>query len=523
MFSCRFSAPQFVAFFALAALVAVAEVGATADSARAEVPAAFDAALAKNQPQQLRDFLEFLALPNDAIVPADVAKNADWAKAAFERAGLTAQLLENNGRPMVYASRPAVPGRKTVLFYLHLDGQPVVPSRWHQASPWIPVLKARDDNGVFAAIPTERLTQGPIDPEWRLYGRATADDKGPIAMLLAVLTAMRDASIEPTVNVKVIVDSEEEKGSPSIAQVLATNKALLQSDALVICDSPQHPTNRATIVYGNRGVIGMALTVYGAKRAAHSGHYGNVIPNPAFGLARLLAGMKNDDGRVLIPGWYAGVTIDPRTRAILAGVPDDEAAIRKSFTVAALDRVAASPQEALQYPTLNIEGLGAAQIGDKAAAIIPDRAVAAMDIRTVPEIPGARLVAAFRAYIVAHGYTLLDREPTDAERLANPRLASLTTNTSAEVAVRGSADSAVGRWTRRALTNAFGSAPVEIRMSGATVPSADMVGELKVPFLLLPLVNADDNQHADDENLRMGNYVTGITALATLLREPFPA
>jgi acetylornithine deacetylase/succinyl-diaminopimelate desuccinylase-like protein len=155
--------------------------------------------------------------------------------------------------------------------------------------------------------------------------------------------------------------------------------------------------------------------------------------------------MKDDDGRVLIPGWYDGIAIDARTKALLASVPDSPDAIRASFTVAALDRVASTPQEALQYPSLTIEGLGAAQVGEKSAAIIPDRAVAAMDIRTVPEIPAAKLVDAF-------------------ER---------------------------------------------------------MVGELKVPFLLLPLVNADDNQHTDDENLRMGNYLSSIKALETMLTEPF--
>ena len=485
---------------------------------------AIDAALAKNQAQQLREYLEFVALPDDAIVPADVAKNAAWLQAAFTRAGLPAQFLENNGKPMVFAATAMRPGVKTVLFYMHLDGQPVVPARWHQASPWIPVLKARVSDGTYAEIPMEKLLQGPIDPEWRVFARAAADDKAPIAMFLAVMTAMRDVGVTPSVNVKVIIDSEEEKGSPSIARVIGTHADLLRSDALVICDSPMHATNRPTIVYGNRGVISMALTVYGAKRAAHSGHYGNVVPNPAFGLARLLGGMKNDDGRVLIPGWYDGVTIDPRARAFLSAVPDSDEQTRQSFTLAALEHgVGATSQEALQYPSLTIEGLQAAQTGDKAAAVIPDRAVAAMDIRTVPEISGTRLLSAFRAYIAAHGYTLLDHEPSDVERLAHAKLASLTTNTSAQVAVRTSPESALGRWTRAALTRTFNAPPIEIRMSGATVPTADMVGELKIPFLILPLVNADDNQHADDENMRMGNYTNGIASFKALLAQPYPA
>jgi acetylornithine deacetylase/succinyl-diaminopimelate desuccinylase-like protein len=504
----------------VAALVTAAGASGRADDGRA----ALDAALAKNQPQQLHDFLDFIALPDDAIVPADVAKNAEWLRAAFVRAGMQSQLLANDGKPMVFAaSSPVRPAAKTVLFYMHLDGQPVVPSAWHQASPWIPILKARATDGTYAPIPTDRLFAGPIDPEWRLFARAAADDKAPIVELLAVMTALRDARLAPSVNVKVIVDSEEEKGSPSIARVLAANAALLRADALVICDMPMHASNRPTIVYGNRGVIALALTVYGPKHAAHSGHYGNIVPNPAFALARLLAGMKNDDGRVLIPGWYDGVTIDERAKAILAAVPDATAETKASFVLPALERgVAASPQEALQYPSLNIEGLQSAQVGDKAAAIIPDKAVAAMDIRTVPEIPGEQLVAALRRYIEAQGYTLLDREPTDADRLAHAKLASIATNASAAVAVRAGPDTAVGRWTRGALERAFGGAPVEIRMSGATVPTADMVGELKIPFVILPLVNADDNQHTSDENLRMGNYRSGIASFEALLTLPYP-
>lgn len=507
-------------FVLLVALI----VGCGGGARAADSKAAVDAALARNQAQQLRSFLEFISLPNDAIVAADVAKNAVWLQAAFVRAGLQSQLLENNGKPMVYASlTQGGPTAKTVLFYMHLDGQPVVPARWHQASPWIPVLKTRAADGKDSEIPMERLLAGPIDSEWRLFARAAADDKAPIAMFLAVASALRDAGVRPRVNVKLIIDSEEEKGSPSIARVIAANATLLHSDALVICDGPMHASNRPTIVYGNRGVIGMQLTVYGPKRAAHSGHYGNIVPNPAFALARLLAGMKNDAGRVLIPGWYDGVTLDARAHAILNAVPDSDASTRASFVLADLERgVAASPQDALQYPSLNIEGLAAAQVGDKAAAVIPDRAVAAMDIRTVPEIPAERLVSAFEKYIAAHGYTLLDHEPSDAERLAHAHLASLTTALSAAEAVRSGTDSPVGRWTRGAFEQAFGTPPIEIRMSGATVPTADMVSGLKIPFVILPLVNADDNQHTDDENLRMGNYLSGITTFATLLTRPFP-
>jgi hypothetical protein len=196
------------------------------------------------------------------------------------------------------------------------------------------VLKRKTANGGWEEIDSAPLFSGPLDPEWRVFGRASADDKGPIMMMLAAIDALKAGGAQPAVNVKVILDSEEEKGSPSISKVMQAHRELLRSDAIVIHDGPMHATNRPTLVFGNRGAAEARLTVYGAKVPLHSGHYGNYAPNPAQRLANLLASMKNDEGRVTVAGYYDRVKIAEADRKIMAAVPDDEAALKRRLGIA---------------------------------------------------------------------------------------------------------------------------------------------------------------------------------------------
>jgi acetylornithine deacetylase/succinyl-diaminopimelate desuccinylase-like protein len=467
------------------------------------------------------EYFELLSMPSDSINPADIQKNAAWLVKAFERRGFHAQELDNAGKPLVFASFDGNTGnRPTILFYIHFDGQPVIPTQWSQKDPWSPVVKERSDGGVWAEVDRDKLFRVDFDPELRVFARAAADDKGPIAMFLACFDALRTASQQPAIDVKVILDSEEEVSSPGIPRVVEANKALLKADALVVLDAATHASGRPTILFGNRGVTPLTLVVYGSKVPAHSGHYGNYAPNPAQRMARLLAGMKDDDGRVTIPGYYDRVTISDADRKILAEVPEDEAALNRRLGIAAADKVGSSYQEAIQFPSLNVRGLAAAEIGDKVAGIIPNKAVAELDLRTTVEADGDYLYGLVRHYVESQGYVLVDHDPTDAERAAHPRLAQLKRG-HGEDAARQNIDSAVGRWATSALARASGQAPVLVRQMGATVPTAELVQPLGLPFILVPTVNADDNQHTYDENLRMGNFLSGMKSMLGLLQTPF--
>jgi acetylornithine deacetylase/succinyl-diaminopimelate desuccinylase-like protein len=278
------------------------------------------------------------------------------------------------------------------------------------------------------------------------------------------------------------------------------------------------------VVFGNRGIAQATLTVFGARAPLHSGHYGNYAPNPALRLGALLASMKDEEGRVLIPGFYDGVRLTDADRITLEDVGDDEAALRARIGIARPESVGGNYQESLQYPSLNVRGLAAGGVGAVAANVVPSEAVAEIDMRTTPETDGRTLYELVRTHIERAGYRLVDAEPTDAERAQFDKLARFTLG-STQAAMRMPMDSAVGRWANAALLASTAPRPgepsVQIRMMGGTVPTDVLVEALQLPFLLLPTVNDDNNQHAANENLRIGNFVTGTETIYSLLTTPY--
>jgi len=499
-------------------LLAVVAVPATA-SAQAPISPQTAQKLAQGS---FREYLELLAIPDDSINAADIATNAEHLERAFQRRGFHTRRLDNQGKPLLYAEWPRqLPGTKTVLYYLHLDGQPVVDREWSQPSPWKPVVKQRSRAGAWEIVPSERLFAARLDPELRVFARSASDDKAPIMMLLAAFDGLAAAGASPATNVKVLIDSEEEKGSPAMRAVASANKDLLACDALVILDGPRHQSERPTLVFGNRGIAQVSLVVYGPSQPMHSGHFGNYVPNPAVRLARLLASMKDDDGRVTIPGYYDRVQLSAAEHQLLAATGDDEAAIRRRSGIKITDRVGANLQEALQYPSLNVRGMAAASVGDKAANIIPSQAIAELDLRTTPEAPPEYLFGLLEDHVRAHGYHLVAGPPTDQDRATYDKLATLRMG-SVSRAVRTPLESPIGAWAYASLkqTSQRGE-PVRIRMMGGSVPTDTLVEVLGAPFVIIPLVNGDNNQHTFDENMRIGHYLEGIRALTGLLRSRY--
>ena len=465
-------------------------------------------------------FRALLSLPNDANDPAHVEQNVDWMREAFERRGFSTTVLPTGGPPLLLAEQPAGEDAPTVLVYLQIDGQPVDSTRWDQESPYRPVLKAASGEG-WTTIPWERL-EGEINPDWRIFARSASDAKGPVAMFLAALDARAEAGLEVPYTLKVIMDFEEELGSPHLPPAVEVHRDALTADVLAIFDGPRHYTNRPTLSFGARGIATLTLTVFGPRVPQHSGHFGNYAPNPALRLAQLLASMKDAHGRVTIPGFYDGIEIDDRTRAILAEVPDDEAAIRRDLGIAEPDRVADTYQEAIQYPSLNVRGLASGWVGREVRTIIPATATAEIDVRLTPEVDPERLIGLIRSHVEAQGYHLVDGPPTDAERMEHPRLASFDASVEYQ-AFRTPYDARVGVWLTEALTRAFGEPPIRKRMSGGSIPIAPFITTLGVPAVGVPTVNADNNQHSPNENLRVGNYVEGVKTFLAILTQPLPA
>ncbi len=463
-------------------------------------------------------YRELLSLPNDALVPDDIWRVTEWLEGAFRSRGFETERLAMPGSDALLATRVAPDADRTVLIYLQADGQPVDPSRWFQDSPWVPALKERTADGEWNVIPWERLYDAP-DEDWRMFARSASDSKGPIAQFLTALTILDEAGTAPDFTMKVIVDTEEELGSPHLPAAVNHYRDKLAADMLVIFDGPPHVSGNPTLTFGARGIATITLTTYGPRVAQHSGHWGNYVPNPALRLAEILASMKDEEGRVTIPGFYDGITLDDETRRILAAVPDDVEALHDRMGISEPDAVARSPQEAIQYPSLNIRGMNAGWVGAQSRTIIPPTATAEIDVRLVLESDPERLVRLIREHVEGLGYRITEGEPTDEERRQHPKLASFTYNVSYQ-AYRTDFNSEPGRWLSAAFVHLFGDEPIMIRTSGGSIPISPFVTTLELPAVSVGTVNPDNNQHSPNENLRVGDFLRGIRIMTAVLSQP---
>ena len=274
-----------------------------------------------------KEYREFLSLPNDANKQDELIPNMIWCEKAFQKRGFTTERLKTKRLPLILAEKKYSGAKNTVLFYIQIDGQPVDPSKWFQEGPFIPTLKKQVNNDNWETIPWESLYKN-YDDDWRIFARSASDAKGPINSFLIALDIIEEKKIQPDYNIKVIMDMEEEMGSPNLPPAVKKFRKKLKADRLVILDGPRHPSNEPTLTFGARGIVTIQLKVHGPKFPQHSGHYGNYVPNPAIRLSQLIASMKDDDGRVTIPGYYDGITISEEARAIMSAVPDDEQFIK---------------------------------------------------------------------------------------------------------------------------------------------------------------------------------------------------
>jgi len=319
------------------------------------------------------------------------------------------------------------------------------------------------------------------------------------------------------VNLKVILDSEEEIGSPGLGPALAALPDGVRGDVLIGGDGPVHQSGRPLVYYGNRGVLDSHLTVYGPVRGLHSGHYGNWAPNPAMRLAQLLATMKDATGRVLIEGFYDDVTpLSARERAALDAMPFNDPELARELQFGEAEGRGKRLVDLISEPSLNVRGLRSAYVGDQSQNIVPDRAEASVDIRLVKNIDPDRQFARVAAHIEKQGYVVVrDREPTADERRTHGRVARLDYG-GGYPATRTSMDLPVSKVVAAALDEAFGGAVVKAPTLGGSVPM-HLFERAGLPMIGVPIVNYDNRQHSHDENLRIGHFWRGIETYAVLL------
>jgi acetylornithine deacetylase/succinyl-diaminopimelate desuccinylase-like protein len=475
-----------------------------------------------NEDRIVRELVEFLSIPNVASDTPNIQKNAEHLREMLEARGIETHLLPITGRgPVVFGKLVTPTATRTVIFYAHYDGQPVDPAAWTDGKPFEPVLRsdALEASGERIPFPENSAKQPAVyKDEWRIYARSASDDKSPIVALLAALDALRAKRIPLGVNLKVIFEGEEEAGSTNLAHTLDLHKNLLGGDLLITADGPVHQSGRQLVFFGNRGDIGLDITVYGAVRALHSGHYGNWAPNPAMELSRLLASMKDADGRVLIDGYYDDVTplSELETKA-LGEMPVNDADLERELGIAKPEGSGKKLVELLQEPSLNIRGLQSAYVGEHAQNVVPDKAEASLDARLVKGEDPQKKFEQIAAFIKKQGYFIIDREPTMEERRAHALIAKVV-DQGGYRASRTAMDLPVSKALVKVVQDGTGGDTVIAPTLGGSVPMY-IFEDLGLPWIGVPIVNYDNHQHSSDENLRLGHLWRGMEVYAAILAD----
>src|SRR5258706_5429900 len=461
----------------------------------------------------LREFIDLLSLPNVAANLSDMRRNATHIQGLFEKRGVKTRLLEAPGSPpAIYGELPAPGSKQTVIFYVHNAGQPVEPETWAMTgkNPFRPTLRS-----ATAEVPFTPETK--LDPEWRLYARSAGDDKAPIIALLAALDALRAANLAPRANIKFLLDGEEEAGSPHLGQIVEANKELLNGDFWLFCDGPVHQTRRPLIAFGARGSTGFHITVYGPNHELHSGHYGNWAPNPAMMLARLLASMKDDSGHVLIDHFYDGIApLSDIEKRSVAEAPDVDRDLMRELALGATEGGGKKLVELINYPSLNIRGMGSARIGGQASNVVPSTATATIDIRLVKGVDHDVAAKRLIDHIGKQGYYIVETDPDAQARMSHPTIAKVNVEPGWYNASRTAMDLPISELVLRTADSARGPI-VKLPTMGGSVPLYMIEEILHAPTISVPIANHDNNQHSFNENIRLQNLWDGIELMAALL------
>jgi len=473
-----------------------------------------------NERKIVNEFLSLLAIPNIASDNPNIRKNAEAIVEIMKRRGLNPRLLEArtpNVPPVVYGEFRTPGAQRTLVLYAHYDGQPTDPKQWTGTLPWQPVFRSAALEAGGQVLPTPSDEQA-LNPEWRIYARSASDDKAGVLSILNAFDALQASSIALTSNIKFVFEGEEEAGSSHLGEIIKLNKDLLEGDSWIICDGPVHQSGVKQVVFGARGDVNVDVTLYGAKRPLHSGHYGNWAPNPAMLLAQLLASMKDADGRVLIDGWYSDVEpLGEAERKAIAEAPQYDEELKRQLGISRTEGGGKSLMELINVPSLNINGFSSGDVGAFARNVIPTSASAVLDLRLVRGNDHGRQVQRLIDHIKKQGYFVVDHIPTDDERSKYPLLAKVSARPGGYNAERTRMDLPISLAVIDAVQSTVKDRVVLLPTSGGSLPLSVITDNLKTVTMSVPIANYDNNQHAENENIRLQNLWDGIETYAALM------
>ena len=469
--------------------------------------------------QIIDELTRLLTIPNVAADKENIRRNSHFILEMMQRRGLSPQLLEAKSKdtpPAVYGEWKIAGATQSIILYAHYDGQPVDPKAWTASPPFQPTWRSAraDKGGQVVTLPAS----GEINSEWRIYARGASDDKAGVMGILTAFDALKAQGAAPSFNIKFLFEGEEEAGSPHLGEIIDLHKDLLQSQAWIICDGPVHQSGRKEVVFGARGDQNVDVTVYGPKRPLHSGHYGNWAPNPAMLLAHLLASMKDESGRVTIAGWYEGVEpLGDEERRAITEAPAYDDQIRAELGIAKTEGNGKLLMEMINQPSLNINGISSGDVGALARNVIPTTATSVLDLRLVKGNDYRRQIQHLIDHIKAQGFFVIDHDPTDAERQEHALIAKVTARAGGYNAERTRMDLPISIAVIKAVQSTSKDPIVKLPTSGGSLPLSIITDRLQTVTISVPIANYDNNQHAENENLRLQNLWDGIETLAAVM------
>ena len=471
----------------------------------------------QNEIEIVRELATFVALPNIATNLDDMEVNAKHLTGLLESRRFEVQLFRaEGGPPVVFGQRLSDEAELTVVFYAHYDGQAVVPELW-SSDPFDVVARTGRLEAGGEDVPFDDL-KAPINPEWRLYGRSTSDDKVSIIALLTALDALDAAGIEPGINIKLLLDGEEERSSPHIPEILRSNVDLLAADLWVFCDGPMHQTRLPQVVYGVRGVTSVHITAYGPAVGLHSGHYGNWAPDPGMALARLITSMRDANGNLLVDGIDELVRpLGETASAAIEDAPPVDEKLKQDLALAWTEGEPTPLAERITRPAVNLLGFSVGQIGTKAKNAIPPQAKAVVGFRLVPDVTPAAIRAATERHIQAQGFHIVHEEPDEGVRREHARVVWLEWKMGYP-ALATDMDLPISKAIAQIVDEAVDGPIVLTPSLGGSLPLYIFSEILDAPpIVVVPIANHDNNQHAPNENLRIKNLWLGIEIYAALM------
>jgi acetylornithine deacetylase/succinyl-diaminopimelate desuccinylase-like protein len=436
----------------------------------------------------VEELKSYLAIPSISALPqhaGDIRACAEWTAAELTRIGMqNVRLIETPGNPVVYADWLNAPGAPTLLFYGHYDVQPVDPLDLWESPPFEATIR-----------------------DGEIYARGSADDKGQIFMHFKAIEAWLKQAGSLPVNIRIFIEGEEEVGSKHLDQFVRDHRDQLRSDVVVISDSPMFDRGIPSICYGLRGLAYFQLDIRGTKSDLHSGSFGGAVANPAMVLSQILAQMKDKGGRVKIPGFYDDVrALRDEERQQWKRLPFNETKYRKELGAPKLfgESGYSTLERVWARPTFEVNGLLAGFTGEGAKTVIPAVSMAKISMRLVPDQDPDKVAELFEAYLKKVAPKTVEWKLTRMHG-GKPWMADF--------------DNPFVQAAGRAIELGFGKAPVFNREGGSIPVVSTFQQELGVPSVLFGIGLPDENAHAPNEKLDLGNFHNGVIAAAYLYDE----